>query len=120
MDRKLPQRREGALETLKTANGTRFRGRIYLADGTRVRVPVPPSYTTEERAREFVRAIQEQENKHGRLMAKALAERAERARHVAPEKVKPSAAETCDEWHARYLTSCEGDDLLQGHWRKWV
>lgn len=113
-------KREGALETLKTANGTRYRGRVYLTDGTRVRVPVPPSYTTEERAREFVRAIQEQEDKHGRLLAKAQAERAERARHVAPEKSKPTAAETCDQWHGRYLLSCAGDDLAQGRWRKWV
>ena len=64
MTTKVTPKREGALETLRRADGTkRYRGRIYLADETRIRIPVPDDYS-EERARDYVHAIQEQEDKH--------------------------------------------------------
>ena len=111
-----------ALETMKGPGGAkRLRGRITLADGTRIRVPVPSSITTEERARDFVAAIQEQENLHGKLLEKARKERAVRGARSSAFAKTAGPAETCDQWHARYLESCThgGVEHSRGRWRKW-
>jgi integrase len=111
-----------SLETLtRPGGGKRFRGRITLGDGTRIRVPVPDAITAEERARERVAAMQEQEDLHGLLLEKARKERAVRAARSSAFAKTAGPTETCDQWHERYLESCTHGSVehSRGRWRKW-
>ena len=70
-----PSKRVGTIEPYKDAAGkTAYRGRIRLGDGTRHRFDVPPAFGySEERARECVASMQEQEDRDGKILAKKLA-----------------------------------------------
>jgi len=87
--------RTGSLTSDRDKHGkVRHRGRIRLADGTRLRIPVPAGFS-EARARDFVAAIQEREDAEGLLLAKRL-KTAGKA---------PDGGETVDAWFARHLAA---------------
>jgi integrase len=107
--------RTGSLTTDRTKDGrVRHRGRIRLADGTRLRIPVPAGMS-EARARSYVEAIQEREDAQGLLLAKRRREAGK----------APDGGETVDEWFARYVPTKERcgpshERILVAQWSKWI
>jgi integrase len=107
-------KRTGSLDTDRDKAGrVRHRGRIRLADGTRLRIPVPAGFS-EARARDFVQAIQEREDAQGLLLAKRRRE-AGRA---------TDGGETVDVWHARFLATVVCGEsyrrITASTWARWV
>ncbi len=114
--------RTGSIEPLRRADGTRYyRARVWLADGTRARVLVPVKYCgSEERAKLYAEAAQEQEDETGELLA------AKRARLEAEaQRSRSGAGETCDEYFAR-LSKVRQSDGVRGVtkerqiWKRWM
>lgn len=101
--------RKGCVEPRRRANGAlSFLARIRLADGSRERVKVPPSYctpaggsTARERAELYAEARQERENETGELLAKRKERLADKAKqHEALMAPGETVAKWCDRWLA--------------------
>lgn len=95
----MPHKRTGTLELIK---GTKnYRGRIRLGDGSRLWVKVPEGYS-EARARDWVQAIQEREDKEGLLLTKR--QEAKRATTAGP-------GETVRQWSTRWVAARKAQGL---------
>lgn len=110
----------GTIQSWTDADGKKqWRARITLADGFRQWIPVPVGYS-EARARAFAAAMQEQEAKHGNLLAARL----ERLRKVARAEGTAAVGETADAWFDRYLPTLECGEshrrITRHNWKKWI
>ena len=110
-------KRTGYVEPWKDAAGVAHkRARILLADGSRMRIPLPDGLS-DELARENAAALQEREDAEGKLLAAKEA----RARQEAPV-VNPAA---CDAWFKEWLAARRARGLTatadnDSHWRNHI
>lgn len=116
-------KRSGTLEAVKGSDGRvlYYRGKVRLADGSRMRVEIPePKCTREKSARDFLGYAQEQEDQTQTLYRAKLAQKAARQAEIAN-----SAGESCDAWYERHyadkvergLTSARDGRYV---WKSWV
>lgn len=122
----MPETRStGSVEPFKRADGsTYYRARIRLADDSRVRVDVPPKYSTpaggktaRQRAELYAAAAQEREDDTGELLAKKRAKGA---------VVSMAKGETCDGYFERFAK--HRSDIgkvrrirdLESAWNMWI
>jgi len=119
-----PTKRTGTIEPYRDASGKqRYRGRIRLGDGARRSIDVDERYCySEERAREYVAAAQEREDRTGQLLADKVKRAA--AKVTASAEPTSSKGETCDAWFGRYQSyqrECGQTDPTKGtRWDKWI
>ncbi len=96
----------------------RFRARLRLGDGTKGERFDVPQGLTEAQARRWVAGVQAEEDAQGLL----LADKRNAARELAAKTRAPHDGETCDAWHARFLTARrihpQGPPWYR--WKKWI
>jgi hypothetical protein len=97
--------------TLETLGERLYRGRVQLADGTRKWLPVAAEFSySEERAREWLAFMQEQEREKGKLLARKLAGAASTTAPVAGPAGAPVESPG-DKWFTAWETSRKAKGL---------
>jgi integrase len=115
-------KRTGSIEPHRDPTGrTRYRARVYLADGYRMRVPLADGIAfSKTLAKEKAIELQRDEDKTGILFAA----RKNALEDAARERGEVVEAETADEWFDRYLPTVECGAshrrILRSNWTNWI